>query len=69
MYPFGELARAWAAFWCIIFGLSLPLIPSGAGYFAASIASFGMTYLWFAYVVPRLRGGPPKVDPILLSTL
>ena len=55
MYPFGELARGWAAFWCIIFGLSLPINPSGAGWIAASIASFGFTYIWFAYVVPCLR--------------
>jgi hypothetical protein len=54
MYPFGEIARAWAAFWCIIFGLSLTIIPSGAGWAAATIASFGITYIWFAYVVPGL---------------
>jgi len=56
MYHFGQIARTWAAFWCIIFGLSLAIIPSGAGWVAATIASFGLTYLWFAYVL--LRFGP-----------
>ena len=54
MYPFGEIARAWAAFWCIIFGLTLAIMPSGNGWLAASITSLGVTYIWFAYVVPRL---------------
>jgi hypothetical protein len=56
MYSFGEMARAYAAFWCIILGLSLPINPGGIGWIAASIASFGFTYIWFGYVIPYLRG-------------
>ena len=56
MYPSAEIARTWAAFWCIVFGLSLVITPSGAAWVSASLASLGFTYLWLTYVVPRLRG-------------